>query len=883
MAPPSPREPPESVSPTEKPPKRKGSAETSSTAQSPIDYEAGLPELMLEKFSSNGSRVLRKTLSQASSLLPLEPVTSTESPVESTPSSKSSDDHGPALATGAAIPPRLQPRPRLLSPIPSTDAIPIYRGSYVQNVTSPPISRPVSVYHHSQTGTPTSTHTPRGHSRTGSAAIASPELGRKFLAMSQSYLGQFFEDKGEIRHNFGLEELRDGFFDAVFVPQSLIEKLAYQSIKGAASSANDKGSKKTVLEHAKEQVINIVRLVMIKTSGCPPFVKSFIAYGIAYILCLVHATGNWLGRFRYLMCFATILHHAGRTAGSQIEITILTLFMGALGMAWGTLAVYISTSTQPSRDGYGGILAAFGLVVIAVISWFRANFIRLYHGMIAFSTIFLCTVIFDTALWEHRWKFLWEIGMPYLFGVLVSLLVNLTVWPDFGHRSVMAGFSNVLRECATFVRAIPDKEDLTEMVESLNQYSYDLSVAFREMSTEISISTLDFKQALQLRNVIQICVGRLRIIPTAGSLLNPIRTTTQPAYILLREGFVSPIRRMMLEMAETFDLCGKYIEYLNSPTPELSEISFTDAFNDKQRILLGLQSEIVRTYRKFLYSQMLLDSDWQSQTVVDMLLFIHYITETCNTLVSVVKVFQSMVIQRRRWKLSAVNYPLHRFLRTNNRQTTHDRGGQSAFFFFHTMRDVEEVFRQLQIANQGQTPQEHNTALKKRSGMLNEANYNEKFSLSHSIWTRLHRLQQHETRFALRISITVLLLSLPAFIESSRGWYSRYDCWIAPFIALVMLHPRVGGSVHDLFVRTGTSIVGVIWATIGFRAGNGNPYVLAVFAALFSKFHITSVIPSNGFSDPCLFTICAIQPSEIRFDGMLEFYICVPFNVCDPV
>lgn len=38
---------------------------------------------------------------------------------------------------------------------------------------------------------------------------------------------------------------------------------------------------------------------------------------------------------------------------------------------------------------------------------------------------------------------------------------------------------------------------------------------------------------------------------------------------------------------------------------------------------------------------------------------------------------------------------LSRALKTNTRQTTHDRGGQSAFYFYHTKADIEQVFEQL--------------------------------------------------------------------------------------------------------------------------------------------------------------------------------------------
>lgn len=809
---------------------------SNSVSSGVADEDQNVPTLMLERFASGGSRALKKTLSQVSSILPSDRASSV-GPKLNVPTVRIIEDpngHPAADAESSALPKRAAVRPRLLSPVPSTDAIPIYRGSYAQSmIGSPPTSRPVSLYHHSRTETPTGSQTPKGHSRAGSLAVATPDAGRAFASMSQDHLEQILCNEVETRNTFGIHELRDGFFDAVFVPRSIIEKLAYQSLKAATLNMNDE-KPLAFMESVKEEARKALHLLMARNYGCPYFFKSFLAYGIAYVLCLVNATGNWLGEYRYLMCLATVIHHAGRTAGNQIEIAIMTLSMGAFGMALGTLAVFISSSTTPAENGYGGVLAAFLLVIVSTISWFRASFIRLYHGMISFSAVFLFTVLLDAETDDHSWKYLWNIGIPYTFGILTALLVNLVILPDFGHHSIMTAFTDVIAECSVYLRGVVESDDSDQFdrLEALNLISYDLSIAYREMCNEVTISTLSTKQAMQLRNAIQICIGRLRIIPSAASLTTGIKHATQPALIELRVGLKSPVTKVIREMAESFELCGKYIAFLNSPTAELLDIAFKDEIKAKRKNLLTFQAEIIKTYRTFLYSDMLNDTEWQSQPVVDLLLFIHYLTESCHSLLDVLKEFETLAIHRRSWKFSFPQYPLSRFLKTNNRQTTHDRGGQSAFFFFHTMNDVKKAFHQLPVVNRDASADDKSDRLKKESGILNGASLN---SIGHTIWLVLHRLQQHETRFALRISITILLLSLPAFIQSSRQWYSTYDVWMAPFCALVMLHPRVGGSFHDLLVRTGAALLGIIWAAIGFRAGNGNPYVLAVFAAIFSK------------------------------------------------
>jgi len=48
-----------------------------------------------------------------------------------------------------------------------------------------------------------------------------------------------------------------------------------------------------------------------------------------------------------------------------------------------------------------------------------------------------------------------------------------------------------------------------------------------------------------------------------------------------------------------------------------------------------------------------------------------------------------------------------------------------------------------------------------------------------------------------------------------------------------MSHPRVGGNIQDLVTRCLCCILGAIWGGLAYGADNGNPYVMAVFAAIY--------------------------------------------------
>ena len=49
----------------------------------------------------------------------------------------------------------------------------------------------------------------------------------------------------------------------------------------------------------------------------------------------------------------------------------MTILGTVAGLGWGSLALYVSTSTSAAQSGYGGILAAFLIIFAAAIGWLR--------------------------------------------------------------------------------------------------------------------------------------------------------------------------------------------------------------------------------------------------------------------------------------------------------------------------------------------------------------------------------------------------------------------------------------------------------------------------------------------------------------------------------
>lgn len=189
------------------------------------------------------------------------------------------------------------------------------------------------------------------------------------------------------------------------------------------------------------------------------------------------------------------------------------------------------------------------------------------------------------------------------------------------------------------------------------------------------------------------------------------------------------------------------------------------------------------------------------------------------------------------------SYPLRKALHRTNKQVRHDRGGITAGSYQNTFAEIAKLLDKI-------TSRDHKPSARTRpstpepdaemeggiptmdTGKDKELGGSSRDALAYKIWRVLHRLQGFESRYAFKVCLVTSLLSVPSYLDNT-GWWDRYEVWWAVSMSWIMIHPRVGGNVQDLVVRCFCAIFGAVWSGAAYAAGRGNPYVLAVFAALY--------------------------------------------------
>ncbi|KAL9538401.1 hypothetical protein MBANPS3_010960 [Mucor bainieri] len=121
--------------------------------------------------------------------------------------------------------------------------------------------------------------------------------------------------------------------------------------------------------------------------------------------------------------------------------------------------------------------------------------------------------------------------------------------------------------------------------------------------------------------------------------------------------------------------------------------------------------------------------------------------------------------------------------------------------------------------------------------------------IRYAIWIRMQYMCRYEFKFALKMAVAVLVLCVPAFVPASSGWYwSARGQWAAMTVIAIM------NPTRQVLLNRARAFVG--WAALA--AGDGSPYLLAVFAVVLGSIY-------NKVGIVCLTTYMVVALSRYAY------------------
>lgn len=393
----------------------------------------------------------------------------------------------------------------------------------------------------------------------------------------------------------------------------------------------------------------------------------------------------------------------------------------------------------------------------------------------------------------------------------------------------------------------------------------NLSEAVRDFSIDLSISRFRPDDIRSMRNLVQGVISAVLAIrpdTTLFDIIGPFEKNTDETddgpisspddasvLRLICQILAGPTKELIEAMSGGIDICNVFIMAAGgykqakptNNTPDipkaLDRLRVTRDIFDSAETSLTNHSELPSMY-----------SDYPE--VVKLFLFVHPVRQATDKVEALLGKILHMQLEDRPLRLRLPSYPLPKALLRCNAQVRHDRGGLTAGFYFQSKDQLERTMRELQSKVFVPTPR--NPAANDASGVptnqmpvIGQFEQEKKLAMGEDegvprrikfrfgIWKFLHNLQGFESRFAFKVALITTLVSVPAWLVQSRGWWNTHESWWAVVTVWLMMHPRVGGTFQDLTVRVAYAAIGAIWAALAYAAGGGNPYIMAVFAALF--------------------------------------------------
>ena len=610
--------------------------------------------------------------------------------------------------------------------LPKSPATSVYRGSY--------------------------SHSPRQSRASLAGSLKNRENsvpGTPRASISQSHLDDLLQDLNPDLETYGVEELRDGFFDASFFKppkinhEDLMREARYTL--PAAFKKRHPLSPKHFLPKQWDGIRHVARSVITTRAGIK-LTKSFLSFFIAYTLCLIPNVRTWLGRYNYIMVLSTVINHPGRTIGSQIDGTILTICGSATGLGWGAFALWVSDSTGPARKGYGGILAMFLVLFMGTMAALRSYYIRLYQFVLCAGMAVSYTCLADTSR-QVAWKKLFEYGIPWVLGQAICLILCCAVFPDAGARPLAVSLHNAFGVMGQALD-LPHSDSIMLHQELAGTF-VNVSQAHRDLVLDLSITRFKPSDVTALRNLMQAViraflslkvdtelfeeVERLRMRedkPTmprdsrgvsssdvSPSHVSPASDSKDANYVVIP---IDRPRRPSLSRTESKERALRLVaDKLADPTSELlkcmrASLARCDAVLMEMsgyRKYLGppksVSSDILGSLTKIRKSMIAYDAEEDSlmenlaltpnysdhPEVVELFLFIHPIRQAASAAEKLLVKVMEMQQRHPGWRVYLPSYPFAKALQRTNSQVRHDRGGLTAGFYFRSQAQLARMMK----------------------------------------------------------------------------------------------------------------------------------------------------------------------------------------------
>ncbi|ORX94964.1 hypothetical protein K493DRAFT_27351 [Basidiobolus meristosporus CBS 931.73] len=578
------------------------------------------------------------------------------------------------------------------------------------------------------------------------------------------------------------------------------------------------------------------------TNMARSILKIFVAFFLASILCLMHTTAKALGPLNFLTVMTTLFFHPARTIGAQLENTVTGLVAIGLGLGYTYLGLASIASFNSklieAKQSFGGPLIASVYLMLgsAFISYVRTRFARFYTACIYAHIIILIGLTTNFQIVTLSFTPLLDILYPLLAGCGIVLFVNLTVMPESATKQLASSSTSafaltheLLEHCNDLFLMKLDAGmsafDLERTRTKLRSEIMRLNRISKDAQFEISIGRFapsDYTYVGEVMTTITQNLGNMLSISFKGNQLDifPTRPFVPDTVVLGMNGdsktilfdehlyfsLITIVSEQVTQLKNAVAAALKEIEHSFVPSIPVPTVGVPADASDPQDTF-GLLRKAIDDFGSIedvcLQAIRKLAPDAKSSE--ELMMVFTYLVNLHETALSALELYEFQLDAcRKRNSDRQLWFPQGKFSRWLLTSRCDDPPASIATDFPHTSNEkasnAKNVFDRIRVP--------FNYIVKSFRGK--------------------------EFKFALKMSLTLLLVSLPGFIDTTSPWYKASQGHWGVLTVMAIMNRSSGVSLSIGFWRLLSALIGAFWGYLAWVTSHGNMYVVMLFTYVFA-------------------------------------------------
>ncbi|KAA8914554.1 hypothetical protein FN846DRAFT_926778 [Sphaerosporella brunnea] len=579
----------------------------------------------------------------------------------------------------------------------------------------------------------------------------------------------------------------------------------------------------------------------------------------------------------------SVFGHPGRHLGAMVEALTMATIGGVIGVAWASLGTFLSSLVYgQNQHAAMTIKAVFVMVAAFVHGYVRLSTPRLFLLVLLMlmpvligltSTATHLTLLFPT-------QFLY----PILTAIAVMLLVNVTIFPEFGSSQLcMTTIKTILlaqkvtdAAADLFVEFAVgnDQDDCITKLKNLTKLKADLrtkvnacDAVYTECSFELAYSVLPPRDLKSISRT-----GIKNVVAKANSLVGTCESTfaflgienpatQQKLFIAKKEErgdeqllknlvkrVERPLKQLQSAHSRALDVVAVCVAYAYD-TPKIPSMNRASsrACRPDGILLPEIDAHIEWLDRAITEfgdtSSAALEgaadiSAHEGDTVVDLMpreeVFLissfvmnlqHEAAHTLEMLRAARHLLEERLERKGRKSLHFPRIKLRKWLFSGPEEPDTVRAGDRETFQSEQPNDAD-----ITLIN-------HDVTKRRMTRVRRKETRSRVFYIWRKSRQALGKILDwiaHSESFiyAFKFMLGVMLCAWPAFVPAWADWYSLSRGVWAPLIFVLVFENAVGSTIWIFFLRTAGTIVGSSWGFAAYQSRHGNEFTIAVMLML---------------------------------------------------